>query len=76
MPQGRMKKLASRGFGFIEVGDIDFFFHYTDFRGDWKHLLSKYVANEILTASFDVDTDSTKGPKAKNVILLSGLADV
>jgi cold shock CspA family protein len=76
MLQGRMKKLASRGFGFIELDDIDYFFHYTDYKGNWKELLCRFVANEILTASFEVDTDSTKGPKAKNVVVISGLSDV
>lgn len=75
MLEGRVKKLASRGFGFIETKDeIDFFFHYTDFQGLWKELLSNYVTGNIITVSFDVDTENGKsGPKAKNVKIISNL---
>lgn len=71
--QGRIKSLTSRGFGFIEVGDIDFFVHYKDYNGNWKQLLARYVANEIITVSFEVDTQNTQGPKAKEVNFVSSL---
>lgn len=74
MLEGRIKKMTSRGFGFIETAEeIDFFMHYQDYNGDWKSLLSKYVTGEIITVSFEVDTDGTKGPKAKNIKLISSL---
>lgn len=74
MLEGRIKKMTSRGFGFIETADeIDFFFHYHDYAGDWKSLLSIYVTGVVITVSFEVDTDGNKGPKAKNVKYISSL---
>ena len=71
---GRIKKMTSRGFGFIETDEeIDFFFHYKDYKGDWKELLSKYVTAHILTVSFEVDAESQKGPKAQEIRLISAL---
>jgi len=70
MQNGRVKKLTSNGFGFIECDKIDFFFHHTDYNGDWKALLSKYVRKEPLYVKFDVDMDCDQGPKAINVSLV------
>lgn len=74
--QGRIKKMTSKGYGFIETKEeIDFFFRYTDYDGDWRRLLSRFVAYEIVIVSFEVDTDNTRGPKAKNVKLVDGLGN-
>lgn len=71
---GRIKKMSSRGFGFIETEeDIDFFFHYKDYDGDWKELLSKYVTGHVLQVSFNVDKNSGKGPKAQEIVIISAL---
>lgn len=75
--QGRIKKMTSRGFGFIDTAEeIDFFFHYKDYDGDWKMLLTKYAIGTIITVSFEVDTESDKGPKARDVKVISSLPPV
>lgn len=71
--KGKVKKVNSRGFGFIETElEIDFFFHYTQFHGDWKQLLQKYVNGEVIQVEFDNNPDSTDGPQAVNVRLVNG----
>jgi cold shock CspA family protein len=72
MQTGTVKKLTSNGFGFIESEKIDFFFHHTDYRGDWKVLLAKYVRKEALQVKFDIDMECQTGPKAINVSLANG----
>ena len=69
MQNGKVKKLTSNGFGFIESEHIDFFFHHTDYQGDWKALLSKYVRKEPIHVKFDIDVTCDTGPKAINVML-------
>ena len=65
---GRIKNINSRGFGFIETeNQIDFFFHHTSYKGDWKHLLQKYVSNKIIIVHFQNDPDAPHGPRAIEV---------
>lgn len=72
---GKIKVLKSTGYGFIETADeIDYFFHYKAFDGNWKELTSKYLTakdrNEKLTVEFEPDKTATSGPAAKAVKLL------
>ncbi len=68
---GRIKKPNSRGYGFIETDEgIDFFFHHTAYQGDWKKILSYYLAEGSLIVEFDNDPTTASGPKAKNVRLV------
>lgn len=73
---GKIKTINSRGFGFITTGkvgnEIDFFFHYTAFNGQWKKLVAQFVANpsKELPVEFDIDPSATEAPRAVNVRLL------
>lgn len=71
---GCIKTVKSSGFGFIEtVSGIDFYFHFSDYKGDWKELLALYVCTSIETkieVKFDVDTEHKKAPKAIKVELV------
>lgn len=65
---GRIKTCNSQGFGFIETDKkIDFYFHHTEYKGDWKILLKKYVSDESIIVEFDNDPNGPSGPRAKNV---------
>ena len=73
--EGKIKMIASRGFGFIETKDkIDFFFHHSAFDGDWKKLVAQYVNNKNsgISVEFDTDETATSGPRAINVRVISG----
>lgn len=74
---GRVSKANSKGFGFIEAENgIDFFFHRSDFDGNWKRLTKDYVDGKVITVEFENDSDPRhEGPKAKNVRLLSAMGD-
>lgn len=66
--EGRVKCCNSRGYGFIETDQkIDFYFHSTQFKGDWKDLLKRFVCNEIIIVEFDNDKNAPEGPRALNV---------
>ena len=66
--QGRVKHCNSKGYGFIETDQmIDFYFHHTEYKGDWKVLLRKYVAEEVINVEFENDTNAPSGPRALNV---------
>lgn len=69
---GRIKNVNSQGYGFIETKDkIDFFFHFTEYQGDWKQLLKMYVSQEKLPVEFDNDPDAPQGPRALRVKLVN-----
>jgi cold shock CspA family protein len=66
--EGRVKFANSRGFGFIETAQkIDFYFHYSQFKDDWKKLLVRFVKNEDIQVTFLIDDTATDGPRAKDV---------
>lgn len=66
--EGRIRVVNSAGYGFIETPKkIDFFFHHTSYRGDWKALLSRFVKDEILIVDFEIDMTAVDGPRALNV---------
>lgn len=67
---GRVKYCCSNGYGFIETAQrIDYYFHHSQFNGNWKHLLRRYVSDEMLIVEFENDPEGTDGPRAKNVKL-------
>lgn len=68
---GRVTYCNSRGFGFVQDERlIDFYFHHTQFDGNWKHLLVKFVAGTPITVEFDNDDTAKESPRAKNVRIL------
>lgn len=70
---GRIKNVNSRGYGFIETDRmVDFYFHHTQFDGNWKMLLSRYINGEVTNVVFDSDVTATDGPRALNVKLDNG----
>lgn len=71
MLQGKIKIVNSRGFGFIETpGGIDYFFHYSQFRGDWRKLVMSWVKNNLIPVTFENDETATDGLRAINVKLI------
>lgn len=68
--EGRVKNVNSKGFGFIETDkQIDFFFHFTQYKDDWKKLLKMFVCGDEILVEFDNDPDAPEGPRALNVRL-------
>jgi CspA family cold shock protein len=65
MPQGKIKRLTDRGFGFIETADKkDMFFHMsTLLNAQWDDL------REGQTVEFEVG-EGPKGPRAEQVKVL------
>lgn len=70
--EGRLKRANSKGYGFIETDKkIDFFFHASEFDGNWLELLSYYVQGKTVAMKFDVDpTTSKQGPRALKVSIV------
>ena len=65
MAEGRIRKLTSKGFGFIETGeDQDLFFHMSNVEGTTFEQLQ-----EGQRVSFHAG-DGPKGPRAENVQLI------
>jgi CspA family cold shock protein len=64
MPQGKIKRLVSeRGFGFVESGRDDMFFHHSDVRGvNFEDL------REGQELEFEIGR-GPKGPRATNIRL-------
>ena len=62
MPQGKIKRLTDRGFGFIETGDNkDMFFHMSSLlTGQWEDL------QEGQPVEFEIG-QGPKGPRAEQV---------
>ena len=62
MPQGTIKKLTDKGFGFIErEGGADVFVHYRAINGSGRRSL-----RDGQQVTFEV-TEGAKGPQAENV---------
>lgn len=69
---GKIKNVNSAGYGFIETPDkIDFFFHFTEYQGDWKQLLKMKVSNEKMLVEFENDPEAPQGPRALRVKLIN-----
>jgi CspA family cold shock protein len=64
MPQGTIKKLTDRGFGFIEGERGDIFFHSSSVEGTSFEALSEGQPVEYQKGS------GPKGPRAENVRLV------
>ena len=61
MPEGKIKRLTDKGFGFIETGKgQDMFFHSSNVEGDYDSL------REGQRVSF-TEGRGPKGPRAENV---------
>jgi CspA family cold shock protein len=56
MPQGKIKKLMDKGFGFIDTGSEDLFFHLSAVEG---------CTFEDLQEGQDVQFNEGMGPKGK-----------
>jgi cold shock CspA family protein len=69
---GKVKMVTSKGWGFIESNEIDFFFHHSNVTGDFKVLLKDHVSNPPVTVEFDNDPNAPSGPKAINVRIVKG----
>ena len=62
MPEGTIKRLTDRGFGFIDIGsDQDIFFHSSDLEG-----VSYEELQEGQRVSY-TEGRGPKGPRAENV---------
>jgi len=61
------KLVEGKVFGFIRVGNTEYFFHREDFHGHWDDLtMDYYKSKEKIEVEFDA-VDSAKGPRAANV---------
>lgn len=70
---GQIKSVKSRGFGWITTSiGIDFFFHQSTYKGDFKLLLRDYALGKKPKIQFDMDETSDRGPRALNVTLIEG----
>lgn len=65
MPQGTIKKLTDKGFGFIEGDKGDIFFHHSQLEGAAYDSLTEGQAVEYNEGS------GPKGPCAENVKVVS-----
>lgn len=74
--EGRVKRVLSKGFGFIETDSgIDFFFHHTAVVDcDFRQLLLKQVNSEIVIVEFDNDPSAKDAPRAINVKVKQSLS--
>ena len=57
MPQGTIKKLTSKGFGFIDTGRGDLFFHMSALQG---------TTFDSLHEGQTVEYEEGQGPKGRN----------
>ena len=63
MPQGKIKKLSEKGFGFIDTGHGDLFFHMSALAGCTFEELQEGVPVEFEEGA------GPKGPRAESVRL-------
>ena len=64
MPQGTIKKLTQKGFGFIDGDKGDMFFHHSSVEGTTFEELSEGQQVEY------TEGQGPKGPRAENVKLV------
>ena len=64
MPQGTIKKLTQKGFGFIDGEKGDMFFHHSSVEGTTFEELSEGQQVEY------TEGQGPKGPRAENVRLI------
>jgi CspA family cold shock protein len=65
MPQGTIKKLTDKGFGFIEGERGDIFFHHSSVEG---------TAYESLREGQVVDYNEGQGPKGPRAEIVTGVS--
>lgn len=67
---GQIKSVKSRGFGWIstQIG-VDFFFHQSAFKGDFRTLLRDYAMGIKPKVLFEQDPSSDRGPRALNITI-------
>jgi hypothetical protein len=74
MMDGYVKTVKSAGYGFISTAKgIDFYFHSTGFKGEWKKLLAEFVSSppdRKIGVRFNVDKTATEAPRAIDVELI------
>lgn len=73
--EGIVKKVNSKGYGFITTNEIDFFFHHTEFMASWKELLKRFVSGEEIKVIFDNDITAPDGPRAVKVRPIEALSE-
>ena len=61
-----VRLIPEKGFGFINVGDVDYFFHRSSFDGHWQDLEHDLKNGMVINVGFDIG-ESHKGPRAENV---------
>lgn len=61
MPQGTIKKLTDRGFGFIDTGKGDLFFHLSSLQG---------ISFDALKPGMRIEYEEGQGPKGKNATVV------
>lgn len=67
--EGRLRKIyRDMSYGFIDSGKMSYFFHKSDFDGDWAELCTAHEYGEAIYLEF-VDTNTDKGLRAKEVKL-------
>jgi cold shock CspA family protein len=68
--KGTIYSVNSKGYGFIHTSlNIDFFFHHSAYKSNWKDLLKRFINKEPLECFFDNDPSAPDGPRALNVVL-------
>ena len=65
MPQGTIKKLTDKGFGFIDTGQGDLFFHLSSLDGTTYEELQEGQSVEY------EEGEGPKGPRAETVRVIS-----
>ena len=62
------KVIVEKHFGFIKSRDDghDYFFHRSDFHGNWDNMVSDTIAKDQIEVEFE-PRDSIKGPRAADV---------
>ena len=68
---GTLKFCNSRDFGFVYSQGIDYFFHRSDFKGNYQVLLDRFKdTKELIQLEFEISDSTQRGPRAKNVKLV------
>jgi cold shock CspA family protein len=70
--KGNVSRISAGGYGFIQGEDqTDYFFHKTDYMGDFGMLSEDVMTGRKVTVEFS-SVPSHKGPRASNVNLSQG----
>lgn len=61
--------VSTKNFGFIRLGETEFFFHREDFSGHWEDLVHDFhnlKRGAVIEVDFE-EVHNPKGPRASNV---------